>query len=237
MSGTRSNTEWFEEIWNCSAKDSYFSVRWLNLSVVGGPLYNGKAYGCSIQRLKSPADGAITNRYCYLWGRRTSDELDVPLLRSWLDECIGCGKWTGHEWCKPKARLPGTPRLVIDIDTKAVVIAEANCQCAALSYVWGPPHVSKLHHGDPSREPQGWPLAPTWARVPQIIKDANALCQLLSIPFLWVAALCIEEFERDLSANCNTALSEQMSNIYGGAHLTIVAAAGDDSWAGLGFLE
>jgi hypothetical protein len=150
-----------------------------------------------------------------------------------MECCIGFGGFPSHSSCKLKAAVVGIPKLLIEIDTKSVVLALANCQYAALSYVWGVLYISQLHHRSLSRGPNGWLLGLNWAEVPQTIKDAMSLCKLLSISFFWVDALCIEEYYRDLFANCNTELSEQMSNIYGGAYLTIVAAAGDDLWAGL----
>lgn len=222
-----------DEAWGCEAEDIYSSVSWLKLSVGGGTSSEEKAYGCSIQRLKSPAAEQITDGRCYLWGRRVYDELDLLLLRLWMECCIGFDGSLGHSSCKPKAAVAGIPKLLVEINTKSVVSAPADCQYAALSYVWGAPHISQLHHRNLSRGPNGWLLDPNWAEVPQTIKDAMLLCELLSIPFLWVDVLCIEEYHRDSFASCNTELSEQMSNIYGGAYLTIVAAAGDDSWAGL----
>jgi hypothetical protein len=47
------------------------------------------------------------------------------------------------------------------------------------------------------------------------------VCERLAIPYLWVDALCIEQD------------SPEMNDIYASAYLTLVAAAGEDSWAGL----
>jgi hypothetical protein len=217
-----------EEMWGYEVRDIKYTVRWLRLSILGEASGGRKMYGCSIQQLRSAPSGNPTDGLCYLWGRRTYDELDIALLRSWLEDCHHY-----HQSCEPKAALPAIPKLLIEVDTKSVIHASADCQYAALSYVWGPPHISQLRHKDLPRGANGWLLKPSWATVPQTIKDAMSLCVSLSIPFLWVDALCIEEYQRDSSANCNTELSEQMSTIYGAAHLTIVAAAGDDSWAGL----
>jgi hypothetical protein len=55
------------------------------------------------------------------------------------------------------------------------------------------------------------------------------LCCRLSVHFLWVDALCIQQGDlEDKQDQMNI-----MDAIYSGAALTIVAASGSDSWAGL----
>jgi hypothetical protein len=107
---------------------------------------------------------------------------------------------------------------------------------AALSYCWGDAQVPQLRLKDlqelePDRD--SWSIGGRWAEVPQTIKDAILLCQLVSIPYLWVDALCILHDRPAQSALCDTHLAQQMCSIYESADLTVVAAAGKDSWAGL----
>ncbi|KAG0650933.1 hypothetical protein D0Z07_2231 [Hyphodiscus hymeniophilus] len=159
--------------------------------------------------------------------------MDLHLVRYWLDSCMGSGDEIRHTDCKPQSTAMGVPSLLIEIASKSIITASPQSKYAALSYVWGSADIPQLHHKDLVRGDHGWSLQDVWERVPQTIKDAILLCEMLSLPFLWVDALCIDEFLRDSFSNGSTELAEQMSVIYGGAQLTIVAAAGDNSWAGL----
>jgi hypothetical protein len=64
--------------------------------------------------------------------------------------------------------------------------------------------------------------------IPTTIKDAMHICELLGYRYLWVDALCIDQ---DRTKESGQIVS--MRSIYACADLTIVAAAGTDSWAGL----
>jgi hypothetical protein len=116
-----------DEVWGCNAENISSSVNWLKLLVEGGPSNEEKVYGCSVQRLKSPAAGQITDGRCYLWGRRVYDKLDFLLLRSWIEDCIGFGGSLGYSTCKPKTAVAGIPKLLIEINTKSVVLPPADC--------------------------------------------------------------------------------------------------------------
>jgi Heterokaryon incompatibility protein (HET) len=58
--------------------------------------------------------------------------------------------------------------------------------------------------------------------VPQTIRDAMLLCELLSIQYLWVDAVCLEQSVRDHVAACDSQSYSKMRNIYGAAYITIV---------------
>lgn len=63
--------------------------------------------------------------------------------------------------------------------------------------------------------------------VPDTIKDAMDMCRRIGIPYLWVDAICLDQ------DNITKTILDSMGRIYQGAYVTLVAAAGSDSWAGL----
>jgi len=141
-----------------------------------------------------------------------------------------------HENCAD-VRDPGHHiEYVIDTSTRKLVRNPGISKYAALSYVWGGPETRQLKLKDLMDLEPGqvaWHLGDHWEKVPQTIKDTILLCELLSIPYLWVDALCILQDRPTEAALCNTHLAQQMCDVYQGAYLTIVAAGGKDSWAGL----
>ena len=106
----------------------------------------------------------------------------------------------------------------------------ADIKFAALSYVWGSPQIMqpvKLENSNIEHLQQSGSLAEL--NLPRTIIDALELATMLDIEYLWVDALCIIQ---DNVEDQKYQIS-QMSNIYSSAFLTIVAAFGDHSNAGL----
>jgi hypothetical protein len=164
----------------------------------------------------------------FLQGRRVRDQLNLDLCKSWLDICTG----THGESCAlvPLHGFSGGLIRLIDVERRMVVSAISTCSYAALSYRWGE-GVGQLELKQATYErltnPSG--LNDEWDDIPYTIKDAMTLCCRLSIPFLWVDALCIiQDDPEDKHKRIHA-----MDTIYSGAAFTIVAASGSDSWAGL----
>ena len=177
--------------------------------------------------------GAVSDSSSYLYGRRVYNEVDLRLVKFWMSECAD-----KHDSdCRIMPIPLGLPEYLIDTSALMLVPKEVgSCQYAALSYCWGDTSVPQLKLKDLkdlAPNLNSWPLEDRWTEVPQTIKDAILLCRLLSIPYLWVDALCILHDRPTESGLCDTHLAGQMQSIYEAAHLTIVAAAGRDSWAGL----
>jgi hypothetical protein len=187
---------------------------------------------CFIQRLKAPLlKGLTTDSDCYLRGRSVASERDIALVKTWMQICND----EHGEGCTPGLIQPGIPRLLIDIKEEMVVAPPRYCRYAALSYVWVLPDDPQLKLTDKTEarlmSPRG--LSATWGDVPKTISDAMALCRTLFLPHLWVDALCMKQTPRGVLIGSNFQLSEDMSKVYGAACLTIVGAAGENSWAGL----
>ncbi|KAK0627873.1 heterokaryon incompatibility protein-domain-containing protein, partial [Immersiella caudata] len=165
-------------------------------------------------------------------GRSISADINLCLLKFWLSTCV-----VKHESCSSKRTDSGQPEYSIDTYTRTLIREPGAAQYAALSYVWGGPEVPQLNLNSLKElepECQMWLLIKYWERLPNTVKDAIALCESLSIQQLWVYSLCILQGSRPSeSLLCDTRLARQMFLVYREAYLTIVAAGGKDSWAGL----
>ncbi|KAF2491848.1 HET-domain-containing protein [Lophium mytilinum] len=162
--------------------------------------------------------------------------VDIALIKQWLDLCkTSCSGICAPDPIVPK---PNCPIFMIDVNSRKVVPAlqggeGTTTDYAALSYVWGSPEVPQLRNtlegGVRSRlmEPGG--LADLHIDIPTTLKDAMQLCQLLGISYLWADALCLDQDD----SGHDYGQFDFMGEIYKGAHLTIIAGAGEDSWAGL----
>ncbi|KAJ4989084.1 tol protein [Stagonosporopsis vannaccii] len=101
-----------------------------------------------------------------------------------------------------------------------VVSAPPGCKFVALSYVWG----ESISSGS---EPGG--SLPSWQLLPRTIQQCIQVTRDLDYRFLWIDRYCIRQ---DDSEDQRMQIS-QMGDIYAAAHLTVVAAAGQDPSYGL----
>jgi Heterokaryon incompatibility protein (HET) len=169
-------------------------------------------------------------RHARLMDERT---VDLSLVRRWIERCDrthqgSCRQGSGQGW-----RRPFLLRL-IDVESGRVITTELGreYEYLALSYVWG--NTSKQQILDYSTQHLWSKIRALFARAPRrslpnIINDATVLTRLLGYRYLWVDALCIPQ---DSPGEKATQI-ENMDQIYRFAFFTIVAAAGDDSDAGL----
>ncbi|KAJ9662975.1 factor activating pos9 [Coniosporium apollinis] len=181
----------------------------------------------SFHLITSTTDGQHDVQEPILRGRAVRSQVDMKLLESWVRRCH-----EDHEvQCRPEPRDEHL-RLdfkLIDVNSGAVVHSSVRASFAALSYVWGPQSVRQVELSSDTYSlltTRG--LSEIWEDVPQTIRDAIALCRSIGIPYLWADQCCIQQDdETDIGQ------VEYMDVIYGAASLTIVAASGTDSWAGL----
>lgn len=122
---------------------------------------------------------------------------------------------------------------LIDMRDGCVTKGRPDMEYFALSYVWG--DVAQLALTRTNREALRRPSSlwagtgDTGAALPRTISDAMALCKACDQRYLWVDSLCIVQDDPD-NKHVNI---QAMGQIYIGASLTIVAAAGSDANAGL----
>ena len=157
----------------------------------------------------------------------------MVLVRSWLDRCC---EWHAGA-CVPLVFKGQFPLRLIDVENECIVMATESVKYVALSYTWGSPEQREKEGGlgvflteatyQLFSEPGG--LAKINERMPTSISDSMLFCRMLGVQYLWVDALCIRQ---DSKADKKVQLPN-MHFVYGAAFLTIVAAAGETSWAGL----
>lgn len=187
--------------------------------------------------------------------RLVKDQIDVKLVRAWLETCERqhqstlCessvpypsfvppeatdvyDKWTRiKQPCQP---LPLSDQplalTLIDVALGCLVDTKPDVRYLALSYVWGglQPFQNTKSRDHILRTP-GTICAEDTA-IPQTIRDAMKFTKMLGERYIWVDALCI------VQDNTDDKLEQisNMGNIYSCAILTLVAAHGNSCHAGL----
>ncbi|KAI0125095.1 heterokaryon incompatibility protein-domain-containing protein [Xylariales sp. AK1849] len=154
--------------------------------------------------------------------------IDTALLREWLDTCLH----DHGERCRPlSARANFRPAWVIDVVEECLVPTKKSYQYMALSYVWGDTVASSqttLSNLDNLQQSES--MASTSSLViPETIRHAMGLVNLLGYRYLWVDRFCICQ---DDAESKHTQIN-QMADIYENALLTIIAANGWDADHGL----
>lgn len=150
--------------------------------------------------------------------------VDLEMIKQTLNECRA-----SHSRCRNKRRgvVPGMR--LIDCETRTVIPAPRRCTYAALSYVWG---TSMSTSESIVSLCNGYEVLP--AEIPSTIADAMLVTLKLKIRYLWCDRYCIrQDPETEEEKNEKHRQIARMCDIYGGASITIIAAAGDGPDYGL----
>ncbi|KAF1842574.1 HET-domain-containing protein [Cucurbitaria berberidis CBS 394.84] len=167
---------------------------------------------------EGPAGGLFVPRM------RIRNRWDCELAASWLSNC----KERHGSLCNEvPAFIEGLH--LIDCEQSCVVKAEReSSRWIALSYVWGsrtqPPTDWESNNPHPTTTCGQLP-----ADLPRTIQDAISVTKGLGYRFLWVDEYCVDQ---TYAAHRDDQIS-RMDQIYRGADLVIVAAAGQDKTYGL----
>ncbi|KAF2109633.1 heterokaryon incompatibility protein-domain-containing protein [Lophiotrema nucula] len=178
--------------------------------------------------------------------------LNPLLVKSWMNRC------EKHAFCQPEysSKDFDFQFRLIDVVSGQLVTASPDSRYVALSYVWGGVKQVVLNRmtyqhleeegsigvgglRGPKAEDAPITLALDGRVIPRTIRDAIRLCQLLGERYLWVDSLCIlqdDDFQDSSGAWTNAdklAQIPRMNTIYGASALTVIAACGSDSEAGL----
>ncbi|CAN9435741.1 unnamed protein product [Alternaria alternata] len=143
--------------------------------------------------------------------------IDFGIIQSWMYPCAA-----GHKECnvpRSPASLPTMMRLV-DCELRQVVSASPSHRYSALSYVW----VRGKSANDDLYFDNVFP-----ASLPRTIEDALQVTKKLGLRYIWIDRYCIDLGDAELR-HCQT---QEMDLVYENAAVTIVAAAGTDSYSGL----
>ncbi|KAM0426552.1 hypothetical protein ACHAPT_008244 [Fusarium lateritium] len=156
------------------------------------------------------------------------DEETIRWMKSRLESCVS------HDHINPQKTFVPDRLIEVGADRLRLVLTKdiVNSQSPdseipryiALTYCWGPqPHADKqlkTTSVNISQYQQEIPESP----LPQAIKDSAAVARALSIPFLWVDALCIlQDVASDWDKQCAV-----MERIYGNAYVTVAAASSEN---------
>ncbi|KAI1414811.1 HET-domain-containing protein [Hypoxylon sp. FL1857] len=136
--------------------------------------------------------------------------VDYERMKRWLRSC---DQLFGHKACKPCKVRRKWPTKLLDCQSLKIVKAQPSSTYVALSYVWGQPQDNSFSLQD----------------APATIRDAVEVTLNIGYRYLWVDRYCIDQ---NHSAERDTEI-QQMSRIYNGASLTVIAAAGSDPDYGL----
>lgn len=133
------------------------------------------------------------------------ERISMGLLKRWMAQSES-ELLNGFEAMKPVENLR-----FIDCETREIVRAPPEAQYVALSYVWG-----RSQSEDRTLQ----------SDLPKTIEDAISVTKSLGQKYLWIDRYCIpsEDLKQQIS---------RMHDIYGRAHFTIIAAAGDGPHYGL----
>lgn len=144
-----------------------------------------------------------------------SERFQADILLKWLYHC------KSNHACGQINTDPLAHRIrLIDCHKRCTTPGDGLETYVALSYVWGSLDRSEL---DGLREGQ----LPD--QMPRTVEDAMEVTRMLGLRYLWVDAYCIKH-------TASSTLHEQMGQmdaVYGRAHLTLIAAAGQDAESGL----
>ncbi|KAI1284524.1 heterokaryon incompatibility protein-domain-containing protein [Xylaria sp. FL0933] len=113
------------------------------------------------------------------------------------------------------------PRLVSGADVTAVGTGVQKPTYVALSYCWGPAEDSRCQLKTTTLSIGQRQTAITDAEMTEVLRDSVAVTRALSIPYLWVDALCILQDDiSDWERQC-----VNMAELYRSAHVVLCAAS------------
>lgn len=142
-----------------------------------------------------------------------TESSDLDLAKEWLRTCQ-----TSHAECASSKTWKDSLR-VLDCKQQRTTSINSSEPYACLSYVWGD-HQAGM---EPSKSAEGL------QHMPQTITNAMSVCIALGIQYLWVDRYCIDQTNPIEKHH----IISNMDEIYQGAHLTIVASAGENPSHGL----
>ncbi|KAI3322198.1 HET-domain-containing protein [Xylariaceae sp. AK1471] len=184
----------------------------------------------SVQVNKSFVDPRPNIDMMLFGGRCRPLLLNLRWVQRWMNICR-----TDHGITCERADVGSKNKLervrFVDVKQKCVVTLEdvrlSERQYVALSYVWGGPQRLKLERRNNNELAKPGALATE--TLPQTIADSILLTEILGFQHLWIDALCIVQ-DDDMDKKIQI---EGMSQIYGFAFLTIVAASASSVEGGL----
>lgn len=205
--------------------DNHYGKRSINPDVTGARclLVGGHSGSRIIPLAKDVSD-------LYL-GRVVNEEANVELLKAWLPRCEAfhgsdCTQSIFTEVSQPWSL---DCFLLIDVHEMCLVQPQEPCHYLALSYVWGMAQTFRTTTATFNELMQQHGLAKHKHHLPNTIKDAIKITEILQQRYLWIDQLCIVQDDGIFVE----AAVQNMDKIYAHAYLTLIAASGDSANSGL----
>lgn len=173
----------------------------------------------------------VSQEETLLRGRQVNEIADFAMLKKWLLECERSHGSRCRAVATGELNPQGHFRVIDVVDRRVLPAFGRNLKYFALSYVWGTFDVPQLTLRDSTSRrlfTKGG-LEIGFGDIPTTLEDAMKLTELLGYRYLWIDALCIFQD----SATDQAMQIDKMHHIYEHSDLTIVCAAGSDSWSGL----
>lgn len=185
------------------------------------PTLRANGYFLPDESAPTSPDDSYKGIFCLPTGRRVlSRHINFDLIQGWLQQCDH-----DHIESRPNRNIThSAPLRCIDCFSREVVRLPPGTDYVALSYVWGGISAAGM-----LKREQGTGRLFVPDDVPQVIGDSIVVVKSIGKRYLWVDQCCIDQHDNE----DKMAQIQNMDNIYQGAYLTIVAAAGKDSTYGL----
>ncbi|SCO53270.1 related to tol protein [Fusarium fujikuroi] len=153
------------------------------------------------------------------------NEESILWMKSKLESCVSHNHFNSNKTFIPDRLLDVRENRLSLVLTKDWQPRGAEIhRYVALTYCWGPePHARKQLKTTRDNISQHQRQIPEFS-LPQVIKDAVSVTRALSVPFLWVDALCIlQDDVSDWENQCAV-----MERIYGNAYAAVAATFSDN---------
>ncbi|KAF1809706.1 HET-domain-containing protein [Eremomyces bilateralis CBS 781.70] len=161
--------------------------------------------------------------------------IERGLYKKWKSHCDKSHQQKNTPSCRTSTAAqylpPPNPRHFVDTWLRCLTPAPRGAKYLTLSYVWGPiQYFATLKQNLPMLQIPGALNDPAvWDRIPNTVKDAIQLTELLQERYLWTDALCIVQDDDDMKHG----QINNMASIYANSNLTIIAQDGEHANHGL----
>ena len=187
-----------------------------------------KMGGAMVETLELVSSGASTGHP----GRGVIPDaqwIDTSLFKKWK-ECCQHSHGEGCEHPLRQYRLSqSTPAWLIDVQNRCLIPGQPEISYVALSYKWGQTEGLKTMIALLPQLHRPNALTELGSQIPETIRNAMDVVQLLGEDHLWVDSLCIAQDDEGIKFR----ELNQMAAIYANSTVTIIAAEGENAEHGL----